>query len=1019
MLRPLLGLPVALFLLAAPVLADEFQGLPVREIRIQTQAALDEQRLRELLAIRDNEPYELDKIRQSIERLYATGRFFDIQVDAERRGDGLTLTFITRENYFVGGVLVQGVPEPPNYGQLVNATKLELGELWTEEKHNRAIEGLRRLLEDNGFYQPRIEPRVELFRQTQQADLYFTVIPGARARIAEMHITGSPGFPPAQVTRAAKLRPGKELTAQRLQNALGRLRRFYQKRNYLEAEIGVAERRYVPEKNGVRLVLAVNAGRQVEVKVVGAKLSEGKRRELLPIYDEGSVDADLVREGTNNLRDYYQRQGHFNAQVEAHTHEEPGRQNVVVEYHVKPGSDHEVELVEIVGNRYFDTATLRERMFVTEAGLIGDGRFSKQYLERDVQAIRDLYLANGFPNVRVTSEVLDNYRGRRGDIAVRIHVEEGPQTLVRKLTLEGNQAISSEDLEAQVASGDGQPFSDFNLVLDRDTLLTEYFKRGFPEASFTWEVHPVEGRQDRVDLTYKISEGPRQFVNQVLLSGLDTTRRRIVDQQVLLRENDPLSQVDLLQTQRRLYDLGIFGKVDMALQNREGKERFKNVLIQIEEARRYTLSVGGGADIARFGGDTESLEDPEGRAGFSPRVSLDVTRLNFRGRNHTVSFKTRVSTLQQRALVSYTAPRFWNVPQFTLLFSGFLERGFDVLTFVSQRLEGSVALEQKRRNKDTLLYRYSYRRVKAERDTLKVSLDLIPLFARPVRVGMLGASFVRDRRDDPADSHRGMFLTLDTGLSSSRVGSESNFTRFLGQYSTYHRLGQSLVLARTTQFGLAEPFGAARLVRVEGETEPRPTRDIPLPERFFSGGGNSHRGFGVNQAGPRDADTPRRPPARDPKTDFPLGNPGTGFPVGGGALLLNSLELRFPILGPNIGGALFHDMGNVFARLGDISFRVTQRDPVKLLNETGEQIKDAAGKELFRSDFNYMVHAVGGGLRYKTPIGPVRLDLAWSINPPAYFGLTGTRRELLAGTGRREPRQLSRFQFFFSIGQTF
>ena len=959
-LRSILSLLFAPLLLAGPGFSDELQGLPVREIRIETQAALDKQRLQELLAIQRDDVYSVGKVRQSIQRLYATGRFLDIQVDAQRQADGLTLTFITRENYFVGGVFVEGVREPPNRGQLVNATGLQFGELWTDGKHRQAIQGLRRLLEEHGFYQTRIAPRVKLHPEIQQVDIHFEVQAGERARVAQVQVTGAPGFPPEKVLRTAKLKPGQELTPQRLQKALRRLRKHYKKRKYLEAEIGIAERRYLPEGNGVLLVLEVNGGPQVEVNVVGAKLSGNKRRELLPIYTEGSVDADLVREGKNNLRDFYQRQGHFHVNVEAHIHRQPGGETVLVEYHVEPGPDHQVELVEISGNRYFGTATLRERMFVTEKGLMSAGRFSSDLLRRDVMAIRNLYVANGFRNVQITSEVLDNYRDKQGHIAIRLRVEEGPQTLVRKLTIEGAQGISAEELRTLVACGDGQPFSDFNVLLDRATLLSQYFNRGFPEATFNWEVKPVGGGEDRVDLIYKISEGLRHYVDQVLISGLDTTRGYIVDQEVLLKEGEPLSQLDILETQRRLYDLGIFEKVEIAVQNREGKERFKNALVQVEEGGRYTVSVGGGVEVARFGTATGEVSDPEGRAGFSPLVSFEVTRLNFRGRNHTLSFKSRLSRLQERALVSYTAPRFWNVPRLTLLFNGFAERSFDVLTFASQRQEGSVALEQKRGRSDTLLYRYSYRRVKAERDTLKVSVQDIPLFSRPVRVGMLGASFVRDRRNDPTDPHRGMLLTMDTGLSSSRVGSEANFFRFLGQFSTYHRLGPSLVLARNTQLGVADPFGKPRQVLNEkGEL------DIPLPERFFSGGGNSHRGFGINQAGPRDLET--------------------GFPIGGRALLLNSLELRFPLLGEKIGGVLFHDMGNVFARLDDISFRVKQRS---------------------LTDFNYMVHAVGAGLRYKTPIGPVRLDLAWNINPPAFEGSTGTGR-------------LNKFQFFFSIGQTF
>jgi outer membrane translocation and assembly module TamA len=160
---------------------------------------------------------------------------------------------------------------------------------------------------------------------------------------------------------------------------------------------------------------------------------------------------------------------------------------------------------------------------------------------------------------------------------------------------------------------------------------------------------------------------------------------------------------------------------------------------------------------------------------------------------------------------------------------------------------------------------------------------------------------------------------------------------------------------------------------------------IPFPERFFGGGGSSHRGFNENQAGPRDLNT--------------------GFSLGGNALLFNRTELRFPLIGENIGGVLFHDAGNVYSSFGDISFRFSQQD---------------------LRDFNYMVHAVGIGVRYKTPIGPVRVDLAYGVNSPKFFGCQGSYQELLQcaspnppANNRPEEQRISRFQFFFSIGQTF
>jgi outer membrane translocation and assembly module TamA len=238
---------------------------------------------------------------------------------------------------------------------------------------------------------------------------------------------------------------------------------------------------------------------------------------------------------------------------------------------------------------------------------------------------------------------------------------------------------------------------------------------------------------------------------------------------------------------------------------------------------------------------------------------------------------------------------------------------------------------------------------------------------------------VFDRRDDPVDPHKGIYNTTDLGLADRVFGSQVNFLRFLTRNASYHPLGKRLVLARSTQFGDIYAFNN------KGD----PLEAVPLPERFFAGGGTSHRGFPEEQAGPRDT--------------------STGFPLGGTALLFNQTELRFPLIGDNIGGVLYHDMGNVYSSISNLSFRVHQKN---------------------LQDFDYMVHAAGFGIRYRTPIGPVRLDLGYSINPPYFFGFKGTQQDLInAGVnpcaptspvvGQCSVQNVSHFQFFFSIGQTF
>ena len=124
----------------------------------------------------------------------------------------------------------------------------------------------------------------------------------------------------------------------------------------------------------------------------------------------------------------------------------------------------------------------------------------------------------------------------------------------------------------------------------------------------------------------------------------------------------------------------------------------------------------------------------------------------------------------------------------------------------------------------------------------------------------------------------------------------------------------------------------------------------------------------------------------------------TGFPLGGNALLFHSTELRFPFIGDNIDGVLFHDMGNVYSSPCKISFRVHQRDP---------------------SDFDYMVHAVGFGIRYRTPVGPIRWTWPTASIRRSFYGFKGTCQELLFNQGTRQLQSINHFQFFFSIGQAF
>ena len=692
-------------------------------------------------------------------------------------------------------------------------------------------------------------------------------------------------------------------------------------------------------------------------------------------------------------------------------------------YQINPGPLHKLDLVEISGNKDFmDTAKLRSYLQIQPAKrLSGHGRYSETLLKNDVATLEGLYRSSGFRQVKIQTKVDDNYRGAQNHLAVHIQIEEGVRTRVGELHVLGADKVAPSALP-EMSTQAGQPYSEQDLANDRERILTYYFDHGFPNASLEITTKPSDHEPNREDVTFTIREGERFTVNRVMVAGTEHTRDYVVQRELQVKEKEPLSQQDLLNTQTRLYDLGIFSQVDTAVQNPEGTDPQKNVLVQVQEAQRYTFTYGAGLEFQT--GQPAGTTAPQGTTGVSPRVGFDVTRLNVGGRNQTLTFQSHVGRLQQRGLISYAIPKLFDNDKFKLIYTIFYDNSLDVATFTSERLEGKIDLRQQfgntgnepgtRQGPNSLTYRMDFRLVKAYHFADGFSAGEISILSLPARVGGPGFTFIHDKRDNPLESTKGNYFTLDAFVSSAYFGSEADFGRALAQHSTYYVLGKGkpghqFVFARSTSLGIQQPFNGTT-VRPPGACPANPNTNesvcdgislIPLPEQFFAGGGNSHRGFGLNQAGPRD--------------------PNSGFPVGGTAQFVNNMELRLPpltlpILGEGFGFALFHDMGNVFTAPHDMLkglLRWHQPNPNLCLPSSTTATQCIT--QFNNSGYDYTSHAVGLGVRYKTPIGPLRFDFGYNLNPTRYFeAVTPT-----SGPTTIESQRLRHFNVFFSIGQPF
>lgn len=976
--------------------AEQFEGKPIVDVQYSSQSLAPED-LAKAQPLRKGQPLRAADIARAIDGLFATGRFADIVAEAEPSGNGVIVRFVTQPQWFVGGVNAEGkVAYPPNRGELASNGQFTLGGPFREEDVDSAVKSMRSLLQVNGFYENNVTPSVERSQEGQQVFITFQVQEGKRAKYTTPVINGNKLLSDAVIIRATKWRIPiihwwRQVTDARTRGGVQGLQNKYQNKGRLAAKVDLTGLNYDSSTRRVTPSLNVDPGPVVKVEALEAKISRRKLKRYVPIFQERTVDNDLLVQGQRNLEDYFQGQGYYDVGVDFRI-EHPDQNTEVIQYVISRGQRYKVVRVDIVGNKYFTSEMIRERMFIAPTAFnLRHGRYSEAFRKKDEANIAELYKANGFRDAVVRISVEKTYKGKEGNVAVAVNITEGPQWLVENLTVEGVEKLNRDAVISQVTSVAGQPFAEVNLASDKNAVLTYYYQNGFPSAALKlgWR---NAATPNRVDVLYTISEGERQFVRQIITSGVHVTRPSLLRHEITLNPGDPLSPVQETNIQQSLYNLGIFARVDTAIQNPDGATDHKYVLYNFQEADRYSLNVGIGAMVAQFGTpSTSSLSGAAGITGFSPEVSADISRMNFLGLGHTVSLRGAYSTIDKLAAITYTQPRFRNSAGRTITYTLLYNDQLNIRTFASKTESASVQLSQKFSKSLTGMFRLEYRRVSVS-DVI-IPVLLIPQFVQPVRLGIVASNFVWDRRNNASNPSRGMYNTVDIALADKYLGSQRNFGRALIRNATYYKLTGQWILARQTGFGIIEPFNAPAGVSEE--------QSVPLPERFFGGGADSLRAFPYNEAGPRDIGAPLVPggPASQP----------TGFPLGGNATFFNNVELRFPLLGENIQGVFFHDMGNVFSSLSDMSFRFSQKN---------------------LQDFNYMVQAAGFGVRYRTPVGPIRVDLAYSINPPKFLGFSGTPAQLLNCNPNLPDSQLpsycqssqqsvSHFQFFFSIGQTF
>ena len=933
---------------AAFAAVADYLGRPIGSVRLLTEGRETvDPVLTQVVETVAGQPLSMAQVRESVAHLFSLGRFEDVRVDATLEGGLVMLRYdlvpihpVTRIR-FTGGLNVPGIDAGDLHRAVVDryGASPPLGRL---ADMSRIIDDA---LRERGYLHAAIVPHPEVEHAPEHATLVFTIDPGPRTTIGTVAVVGRPTVPEAEFLSRLRLTTGAPYQRDALNVRIERYVAERRKRGYYEAKVLPAVQ-FAEEDRVAHVTLTVSSGPHVRVGFTGDPLPSDKREDLVPVEREGSVDEDLLEDSSNRIEEALRVQGYRDAAA-PHTRKETNGE-LLVTFNVKRGQQYRVSTFEISGNRSVPLADLAPSL------RLRDGQpFSEARLDADLATVQDLYRRRGFASAKAQPAVeivTATPPFAQVPVAVRIVVSEGVRTVVDGVTFTGHQALNDAALRAAIGLQPGMPFVPGQLAVDRDAIQIKYQNLGYETA--TVDARPEFNQNGtNVAIEFTIREGPQVFVDHVLIVGNLRTSTQTIERALQLKQGDPFNAAAINASQRLLVALGLFRRAQIS-ELRHGAENLRDVLVTIEEAPPTSIGYGGGVE----GKLRRVRETSDGNAVdtflLAPRASFDIGRRNLFGKNRSLSLSTSVAAnrlglqpgapldtssnvTEYRVVGTFREPRLFDTPIDAFVNMTFEQQIRSSFAFSRRSLSATAVRRLPRGYSVTSSYQLQRTDV-FNQNVLSVDQPLIDRTFQQFLLSSFSGSATRDTRNDAVDPTAGEYTSGTVQLAARAIGSEFGFAKSYFTTQLFRPIPRApgVVFAGNAALGMANGFN------VEGQ--------LKASERFFAGGDTTNRGFALDQLGVRHV------PAQPGDTIDE-----DGFAIGGNGLLVLMGELRAHVKG-GFGVVGFVDTGNVFARVADID--VTE----------------------FRT-------SVGGGIRYKSPIGPLRVDGGFKIHrqpgegPTAWF----------------------------------
>ena len=632
-------------------------------------------------------------------------------------------------------------------------------------------------------------------------------------------------------------------------------------------------------------------------------------------------DPQLVQSSIQALRQVYQGKGYLDADITFRT--VPGPNNTAIGvFHVKEGPQIQISQIKFVGNKTFSDRKLAGLMETRKHNILSrffnTGTLDRAKLQDDVDRLTAFYYNHGYLQVHIGDPTVTRHDN---SIIVTVTIDEGPIFKVGKVGVAGDLKFPKSDLTSKLTLKPNKVFSGGDMEHDVLTLSDFYSDRGYAFVNVDPRTR-VDPKAHRVDITYAITPGNEVLIDRIKISGNTKTSDKVIRREVRVQEQEPYSASKIQQSKQRLDQLGYFQSVRLSTEPARQPDKI-NLDVNVQEGNTASFQVGGGYDSASSLFGTFLLQNT-----------------NLFGGGESAAFSAEIGFLFENLSVSYTEPWFLDMPlavsvqgfdNLLYLFNfnqseiGFLINSGYPLADLGLRKLGPFSLEH-----ITAGLGYQFESVGIGNLSPFTTFDIQSQKGQS-RVSEILPSLRRFTVDDPRDPRSGSVESLDmeiAGLGGTPFIKGVAHGHWFFPFIKSPTLGE-WVYSPSVTFGIGT------------ELQTGTGGDLPLYERFFPGGLNGQgqvRGYEIYSLGPQE-------------TLFnQFGQPFGVEQVGGSKELLFSQQIGFPILDSlGLRGNVFFDAGN--------SFRM--RDSITL---------------------NGLQYAWGVGLFWKSPFGPINVDIAKPIN---------------------------------------